>query len=1672
MKLLDQGKDQNGGVRQQVERSIRKLGSVQPSLVLTSSMHYVGKAEPKDSHAASIVASMADIVSEVAGDMIEETLDQSLVEECVEFSLLQMIAERKGEKASKVPTQCSRCLVQMSLQRCKIVVDGCLKYFPPGKVPNKFVLRTLGEVADTNPLKCVLYLNDILAKMIPSLGAVKKPNDRKEFTATFGYLCEAVIHAKSELEDVDTFKTDEFKRQFAICFDIVFAQWKKDKESKIRSSVLSTAGLMCEVMDEAKFKGEWKGIMESYIAAFKKDKKDGLYPISRGLSHCLKASIDTDAWSTLQSEELEPLIQTLLETITPLASQPVDYTDAGKHKAHTELLRCFEYLGKGVLAQEVHYILEQFQSKSSMMRVGSIGILRHLVNSLDEELESSRSLILASCVTLMEESNFEVRKSLVQLIMSMADKGYLNVQGGSQMVVLLVKQASTADRKAAPEPKGKTNKKGETKKKSALTPAELRQAADHILNIFSTKLSVTHAVMWPLLFECIVPKEYINGIGTICRVLSFIGRNKVKEDDPTYFIKWHEDANLPSPYAIMARLFVLLNDPFRSPRCGEFICSLLHSMAQIINPKFQEVLQENLPQCAKVLQENDPEQMVKWPNIVLKLFKGTLKAVSGNDDVLSAIGDALVDQFAFYKKTVLRKTALVYLGQVMMFSTHKNWVDKQIEFLTTALDKNNKEEIEGTAQGLGLAATTHLDTILTKLTVLITPPKEPPKKKKGWFNFGAQKKPTTPDDKKNLVLRSWGWICGYAQGNTLTSYMDAHITNNLTKLVKEPQKSSVNESMIKCIDRLSRSLRKNAPDFTLKVRDQYVKLMLDYTSSSYPAGVRANALECLSTLIQLRPALKLSVDGLHKEKCKEILDKVLLVLCPKKKAPPSDSGKRTPKKSKKALDVPKKASEEDNELVYENLKSVLLALLESCPTVESLLELLYRLEYHIISAQQKERQLSLTMYLAVIKKFMNLLRSGISMKDDYLKKLGLSMANITPRLNDGVPQIRNTALEIAQMLLYVDQLLHHPSDDPTPSEDLKTLTSLKQNLVAEPVPLNRVNAAGEVAKIYSVLISSSEFKSLILGLIPGVNDCDEQSSLGCCRVIRVLLEQRGNEVAGYLEKIVDKYLFEMIKLISNDSRERLKVYLEIIVVLAQTHFEKVVDTLLKKDLPLSKQIIKCFQSIAKEEELADQLLQKIVFMLNNTAVHETEINAPIAAATTALKSIIDISTIKDLIPDNYWKLYTTCVTRIGTATKTSVKKKKDTGKGKSKDKKGKDGKKNKGAELAKKATATKSGVQVNVKIEDVQADAVELLEAFLRAAGNLNVLHDANEDNLWPKLKQKDYEEGLQEFSEIYCKHHPDQLEQLFAEAQPMMRKHYLGQRLTVTCMAAVWTKHCGSNFQLLQQIVSILLPRVSDPAPRVRKMALIGLANVKTVWQDELTQFALSILNQSSSAMEDQVQDVAAAAVRCLSQILTVLEIETVQPSLITICFSTRKYLNHPNDGMREETYRLFASLCRFGVDMNRTNFEEQVHQNIVAIIVHLADTSSEVGDSALECFRTVAEYFEDEAMIECATNSSSGQHNYDRVLNSVCPILTGYHHDRLTLYVQSALTYFKDDRNHIRANAALLAGKLASEIENQEMHSHDISEVVENLCTLLKTKAPDVRQAAAAALSHLGAV
>ena len=47
-----------------------------------------------------------------------------------------------------------------------------------------------------------------------------------------------------------------------------------------------------------------------------------------------------------------------------------------------ELLRCFEILGRAQLESVLHFVINRFQLKESMTRIGSLVILRHYVNSM------------------------------------------------------------------------------------------------------------------------------------------------------------------------------------------------------------------------------------------------------------------------------------------------------------------------------------------------------------------------------------------------------------------------------------------------------------------------------------------------------------------------------------------------------------------------------------------------------------------------------------------------------------------------------------------------------------------------------------------------------------------------------------------------------------------------------------------------------------------------------------------------------------------------------------------------------------------------------------------------------------------------------------------------------------------------------------------------------------------------------------------------------------------------------------------------------------------------------------------------------------------------------------------------------------------------------------------
>lgn len=84
-------------------------------------------------------------------------------------------------------------------------------------------------------------------------------------------------------------------------------------------------------------------------------------------------------------------------------------------------------------------------------------------------------------------------------------------------------------------------------------------------------LSCSFKVLWPYLLEFIVPAEYTEAIGTVCKCLATLGAKlrdadvPEEEDDP-YELDYDVQVNLPRPHDLIARLMVIVGHPLERGR--------------------------------------------------------------------------------------------------------------------------------------------------------------------------------------------------------------------------------------------------------------------------------------------------------------------------------------------------------------------------------------------------------------------------------------------------------------------------------------------------------------------------------------------------------------------------------------------------------------------------------------------------------------------------------------------------------------------------------------------------------------------------------------------------------------------------------------------------------------------------------------------------------------------------------------------------------------------------------------------------------------------------------------------------------------------------------------------------------------------------------------------------
>lgn len=1674
--LVNHANDKDESVRSSLAFSLFDVGSRHPLLALSTITSYLQKNTKLDTnHKAILLRLMSQLLDEqtardaLTNAMKQETADQAhkLPQHIVKYVAKEMTTGQ--EPIPEICTPCNSILTLLSGVDCVLVVDELLALMPAGELPHYFIVKTLADIAANHPVTFVHKLKEVLARMTPVIGTIKKSPMMWVFATAFGRFSESMGHyTAAHLENAATNEGNApvvnaaaFEIHMASAFDVMFTNWLVNaKEAKVKFACLESLGMMCTLLDKPALELRLPKLITRYLETYKKEKPADHLPISHGLCSSLKEGV--------KAASLVPLIQPLLLNLHPQVCRPVDFTAPSTAKNHNELLRIFEILARWDLDLILNFVIGRFQIKTEREpRLSSLIILRHFVNALDDILEDKKPLIMSSVLTLLNEQDLFTRKSILQLIVSMANQNYLLLEGGQSLVKFILQQSALPvdEQKEAQAPPHGTS------------PLQLRNAANHMLQVMATKVPSARSVLWPYLLELIIDPDFNRAALVIFRVLEHIASSKREEQAQDYFINFEAQVNMPPPQALMLRLITLAAEPFRrGPDSGIIVCRAMSALGPIIHPEIGKYWDESVPSLIAHLEEHDAStlQLSKWQDILLKMWRESIALIDA-PKWLQDLALQLNEHFKLYKNDFsLLRCLHRYYGSLLSKIENRTILNNGIDFMLNQVNHQNDTERQGCAQGLGLCASVHLDVVLPKLTEKMASTKQE-KKSGGFFSFGSsnKEKEGAHDHLLSTIMLCYGYVAAYANPELIVSRLDVHILHNLLPLIPKAKTNLLKIHLIKAMDLIGKALHASRlpekhKNWKLNQRDEMITGLISFLDDKFlkaqqppmkPSNeVRLLGVNAAATLANLEPPLPSALRA-------KLLEAVFpfyglgssptaatsgnapanQATSPSNGPQPSPSTSSSSSSSSDGTGEGKETEEEMIEMITTNLNTLLSTLVHMEPTVASLVDILKQLEAWMRSGKRIERQHAMTSYLVVLKKFVSkLIHDRVPPSLTAIPELGHYLAINMTRLNDSDLLVRQTAAENIQALLYINQILSNP-DNPKPADEIKLITGIR-NRLEEEVSDNRLVILKDICSLFTTLVNTNELITMLKEiLLSGVIDQDQSSAQGSAVINKYLLSLKASEMSIAVKPLMTGLLLA-IKIVRVG--EVADAAFAAIRILTRIHFQAVVDQLLETSVPLATEVADAVMAIVEtgsteaeqtivnrpvgmepeyDAALSEKFIRHMIDVINETPIEKDKPTPIVMTATCFMKEIFEVDSIVSILNGMYADVLCTILMRIGTASSVD------------------------------KGTSS--------------LDASAALRAFLERIGEDVLLKKLDAEAVWPMLEGKNYDDGITIVTRCFSEVHSDRKRDLLTFLSKFYsQQSYTGQRIVATAMLAEFVNHSQNDDVLLRELIKFLLPRVADKVDKVRKQALRGLGHLVTVWNAETAAMATSVLSSLTAAAEDQDAEVAAEAVLSLTRIVAVVSEDLIGPMLNSICFRLRPAFDRKEERVRSRAFTLFGALNRFGQDGMeegiRSNFLDQVHAYLPVFIIRSNDESKIVREAVINAFKELAPLL-GEAFVPILNDATPEPYGYDELVTKVCPLLNGDYAKRLRSYLETISGYMTNPSATIKGNACFYMAVLITTAQPEARRTVSISATCQDMLRLLEDPTPSVRQRAAKALS-----
>ncbi|XP_027416177.1 maestro heat-like repeat-containing protein family member 1 isoform X4 [Bos indicus x Bos taurus] len=1678
--LLDAVTDKDPQMQEQVCGALCDFGESKPAEVLSACEEHL-RLHEKLAHPyrTIILRAMEIVVSNHISELDKDTARAIILLASNEMTKVKELVSDWQQAASSV-------LVAVGRRFISSVMEELLSKFQPGLLPHPCTVHTLASLSVSNVFGVVPFLTSILSTMLPMLGAAKHDSMKVVFCCALQRFSESILEYLANLDQAPdpTVRKDAFASDIFGAYDILFHQWLQSGGAKLRLAVVEALGPMSHLLPSEKLEEQLPKLLPRVLAFYKKHTET--VHVSKSLGQILEAAV------SVGSRTLDIHLNSLLAALHAQICVPVESSSPLVMSNQKEVLRCFTVLACCSPDRLLAFLLPKLDTSNERTRVGTLQVLRHVINAAAAQMEVKKPVILSSMKLPLLDTNNKVKRAVVQVVSAMAHHGYLEQPGGKAMVEYIVQQCALPPEAEAvssgPEPttgdlqsrvhsilpsRPQIQKLGADSE--ALAADSVRAISVSTLYLVSTTVDRMGEVLWPYLLEFLVPVRFTRALSPLCRSLVHLAQKRQEAGAHAPLIQYNGNVHLPSPYAITTRLLAVSSHPYVGDGRGAASLRLLNVLHQDIHPALGQRWVTAIPLLLEHLDEYSEETLSQkeWEEKLLvvreeektrvsllweqeektRFLRDSLAVVSDNTWVCHLTLE-MCKQLPNYNGTPLEKNFLYKCVGTTLGAASSKVVRKHLRELLETARYQEEREHEGLACCFGICAISHLDDTLAQLDDFVK--SDVLRKSAGIFNLFKNRSESEANKVRSALILCYGHVAAGAPRELLLARVEADLFWNMSECfsTKDP---ALRLSLVQSVCMATQAICSSAhsSSFHLSRKAELVAQMVEFIRAEPPDSLKTpiwkKAMLACTYLVTLEPALEEQVQADLIHSC---LHRVMAVL------PEPEEGDSPQEVSA----APTVGGDPQELLLFQSLyldtvqvlKDLLTSLLLWNMTPLGLQVMLEHLSPWIKSPRGHERVRAVGLSACLLQFFLQHLQISALVP---FHNLGLLIGLFSPRCADLWPATRREAVSCIHSLLYLQLTCVGFSRD-YQDDVAEQLLSLKDGLV-HPDPAILFHTCHSIAQLIAKRLPPDQLINLLLTLFESLGDPDKNCSRAASVMINCLLKERGNMLQEKVPEIVSVL---RSKLQETQEEHILQAAQHSVFALATHHCASVVSNLLGSPLPFDSHTCTLWRALALEPGLAAQvlglLLEKIskdvlfeesqAFLLSSTPDRVATL-LPLAA-TCALHEVASAPASGPAVLELYPQLFVALLLRVSCTVGVQPPR-----------------------QLQAKERRSASSGLASRSLEPCSS-AVDALQAVLVRGGNEDVVQCMELDGGWQLLRTSaGHEEGVTRLASAMAKFAGPRLPLVMKLLFTTQSSMYEVQRVTSTAfLAELLSSNVVNDLMLLESLLYNLMARQKDTSARVRRLVLHGLANITLGSPDKVQTHSPQLLTAMIGGLDDGDDPhslVALEAMVGLARLMDLVDAWDLHAVLLHIAVRIRPFFDSERMELRSVSIGLFGHLNKACRGDCKDVFLEQVVGGLVPLLLHLRDPHAPVVTACRFALRMCGPNLECEELAAVFQRHLQEGHDlhFGEFLNTTCKHLMRHFPDLLGRLLSTSLFYYKSSWEDVRAAALMLTGFLVLHMEAEQRPQVDLEQLLTALQLLLKDPALKVRLKAVKTLGRL---